>query len=203
MNEVADVAEIAIQPWKVVKSRYSFRDRWLAVRSDTVLLPNGHTLDPYHTIEMPDWVNVIAITETGHIVLVEQYRHAIGRTLTELPAGMIDAGETPEAAARRELLEETGHAEGQWHDLGALFPVAARLANRVGTFLALDVRTVAAPAPDSSESIRVHEVPWDRFAADLRSDRRPIMEAPQLASLFLLSLFAQSNTDPRIARLRL
>ncbi len=192
-----------IDSWKVVKSRYSFQDRWLSVRSDTVVLPNGQTLDPYHTIEAADWVNVIALTETGNIVLVEQYRHSIGRTLTELPAGMIDAGETPEAAARRELLEETGHGGGQWHDLGAMFPVAARLATEVHAYLALDVRQIAHPAPDSSESIRVHEVPWNRFAADLRSDRRPILEAPQLASLFLLSLFAQSSADPRIARLKL
>lgn len=197
------MAETPIEPWKVVKSRHSFRDRWLTVRSDTVQLPNGQTLDPYHTIEAPDWATVIAITEAGNIVLVEQYRHAVGRTLIELPAGMIDAGEKPEAAARRELLEETGHAGRQWHDLGALFPVAARLANRMRTYLALDAHKVAVPTPDASESIRVHEMPWEQFVADLRTDQRPIQEAAQMASLLLLSLFARSNPDPRIARLAL
>ena len=192
-----------VEPWKVLTSRYSFRDRWLAVRSDTVKLANGRTLEAYHTVEADDWVNVIAITEAANIVLVEQYRHPVGRTLIELPAGMIDAGETAEAAARRELLEETGHAGGRWHDLGALFPVAARLANQVRTWLALDVRKVADPAPDASESIRLHEMPWEQFAADLRSGGRPILEAPQMASLFLLSLFAQSSADSTIARLRL
>ena len=192
-----------VEPWKVLTSRYSFRDRWLAVRSDTVQLANGRTLEAYHTVEADDWVNVIAITEAANIVLVEQYRHPVGRTLIELPAGMIDAGETAEAAARRELLEETGHAGGRWHDLGALFPVAARLANQVRTWLALDVRKVADPAPDASESIRLHEMPWEQFAADLRSGGRPILEAPQMASLFLLSLFAQSSADSAIARLRL
>lgn len=200
---MTDVAERPIEPWKVVRSRYSFRDRWLAVRSDTVLLPNGETLDPYHTIEAADWVNVIAVTDAEDILLVEQYRHAIERTLVELPAGMIDAGEIPEAAARRELLEETGHGEGEWHDLGAIFPVAARLAARVWTFVAIGVRKIAEPTPHAGESIRVHEVPWDRFVADLHSDWRPIREAPQMASLLLLSLFARSAADPRIARLRL
>lgn len=168
-----------IEPWRVLTSRYSFRDRWLAVRSDTVQLANGRTLEAYHTVEADDWVNVIAITEAGSILLVEQYRHPVRRTLIELPAGMIDAGETAEAAARRELLEETGHAGGRWHDLGALFPVAARLANQVRTWLALDVCKVADPAPDASESIRLHEIPWEQFAADLRSGRRPILEHPR------------------------
>lgn len=197
------MSDKSIEPWKTVRSRYALQDRWLSVRSDTVVLPNGRTLDAYHAIEAPDWATIIAVTTTGNVVLVEQYRHAIGRTLIELPAGMIDDGETPEVAARRELLEETGHADGEWHDLGALFPVASRLANRVHTHLALDVHKVAEPKPDSSENIRVHLVPWDRFADDLRSDRRPIQEAPQMASLFLLSLFARANADPRIKRLAL
>src|SRR5438132_6944510 len=98
-----------IEPWKLVKSTYSYRDRWLSLRSDTVVLANGRTLSPYHTIEMADWVNMVAISEAGHVVLVEQYRHSVKRTLVEIPAGHVDPAEAPDAAARRELLEETGY----------------------------------------------------------------------------------------------
>ena len=52
----------AIEPWQVLDSKYSYRDRWLAVRSDTVRVPNGTILSPYHTIEFPEWVCAIALT---------------------------------------------------------------------------------------------------------------------------------------------
>ena len=58
-----------IEPWRLLHSIYSFSDRWLRLRSDTVRLPGGSTLTPYHVIEAADWVNVVAISEAGCIVL--------------------------------------------------------------------------------------------------------------------------------------
>jgi ADP-ribose pyrophosphatase len=68
--------------WKLLSSTYPYRDRWLTLRSDTVALPDGETLSPYHVIESPDWVNAIAITEAGNIVLVEQYRSNCRRAMS-------------------------------------------------------------------------------------------------------------------------
>ena len=70
-----------IAPWQVLESKYSYRDRWLAVRSDTVRVPNGTVLSPYHTIEFPEWVCAIALTPEREIVLIEEYRHGIERQL--------------------------------------------------------------------------------------------------------------------------
>ena len=69
----------AIAPWQVLESKYSYRDRWLAVRSDTVRVPNGTILSPYHTIEFPEWICAIALTPEREIVLIEEYRHGIER----------------------------------------------------------------------------------------------------------------------------
>ena len=124
------MAQKPLEDWKIISSRYSFQDQWVKVRSDKVLLPTGRTLDPYHAVEVPDGVNIIPITHTGNILLVEQHRHVVGRTLLEIPAGHIDPGEEPEAAGRRELLEETGYAGENWHDLGALFSGASRLTSQ-------------------------------------------------------------------------
>jgi ADP-ribose pyrophosphatase len=188
--------------WKLLSSTYPYRDRWLTLRSDTVALPDGATLSPYHVIESPDWVNAIAITEAGNIVLVEQYRHAVQQTMLELPAGHVDAGEAPEIAVKRELLEETGHAAASWHDLGALFPAASRFTNKVRSYLAMDVHPVRTPVSGGSETLRVHSIPWATFVAGLYSGNMMLREANQLASVFLLHMYAKTSGDPAVAKLR-
>jgi ADP-ribose pyrophosphatase len=192
-----------IEPWRLLESIYSFSDRWLRLRSDTVRLPSGSTLTPYHVIEAADWVNVVAISEAGCILLVEQYRHAVTRTMMEIPAGHIDPRESPEAAARRELKEETGYGGGTWHELGVLHPAASRFNNRVHSFLALGVAKVAAPALEESENLHLHEVPWPEFVEGLRSGALRLPEANQMSSLLLLHLLASTTADPAVQRLKL
>ncbi|MBN9088543.1 MAG: NUDIX hydrolase [Reyranella sp.] len=192
-----------IEPWRLLDSIYSFSDRWLRLRSDTVRLPSGSTLTPYHVIEAADWVNVVAISDTGCIILVEQYRHAVTRTMMEIPAGHIDPREAPEAAARRELQEETGYGGGTWHGLGVLHPAASRFNNQVHSFLALGVTKVAQPAPEESENLHLHEIPWLEFVDGLRAGRLKLPEANQMSSLLLVHLLATTSSDPDVQRLRL
>jgi ADP-ribose pyrophosphatase len=195
--------EKPVEPWRLVESHYAYRDRWLSLRSDTVRLPGGKTLAPYHVIEAADWVNVVAISEAGNIVLVEQYRHAVQHTMLEIPAGHVDPQELPEAAVRRELLEETGYGGGTWHELGALHPAASRFNNQVHSYLALDVRKVGEPRREASEDIRVREMPWAEFAAGLRSGALRLREANQMSTVFLLHLKASTGADAAISQFRL
>jgi ADP-ribose pyrophosphatase len=194
---------IAVEPWQVLDSKYSYRDRWLAVRSDTVRVPNGTILSPYHTIEFPEWVCAIALTPEREIVLIEEYRHGIERLSIELPCGAPeDESENVLDAMKRELLEETGYASQEWHVLGSSTANTARQNNRVHAFLALDARKVADQALDPGEVIRAHVVPWDKFIADLADGR---LEIPglQLAALWQLRVFAKQTRDPRLQALDL
>jgi 8-oxo-dGTP pyrophosphatase MutT (NUDIX family) len=194
---------IAIEPWQVLDSKYSYRDRWLTVRSDTVRVPNGTILSPYHTIEFPEWVCAIALTPEREIVLIEEYRHGVERLSVELPCGTPDdENEDVLAATKRELLEETGYAAEEWHALGSSTANTARQNNRVHAFLALDARKVADQALDPGEVIRTHVVPWDKFVAELADGR---LEIPglHLAALWQLRVFAKQTRNPRLQALDL
>ena len=193
----------SIAPWQVLDSKYSYRDRWLAVRSDTVRVPNGTILSPYHTIEFPEWICAIALTPECEIVLIEEYRHGIERNSFELPCGTPDhEGESVLEATKRELREETGYASEEWHALGSSAANTARQNNRVHAFLALDARKLAEPELDAGEVISTHLVPWERFLADLADGR---LEIPglHLAALWQLRVFARRTRDPRLLALGL
>ncbi|MCC8431246.1 NUDIX hydrolase [Reyranella aquatilis] len=187
-----------VPPWKVLESKYSYRDRWLTLRSDTVELPNGRVLSPFHVIEQPDWSTAIALTWDGNVVLVEEYRHGAAETVIELPSGIIEGPGEPVEHMKRELLEETGFASDEWHPLGSFFANAPRLNNRVHCFVALDARKVAEPKLEDSEVIVTHEVPFDRFLQELRDGSRTF-HGFQVGTMWLLHTFARRTRDERLA----
>jgi ADP-ribose pyrophosphatase len=186
---------------KVLESRYAFADPWLRLRSDTVLLPNGRLLSPCTIFEYPDWVDVIALTGERNVVLVDQYRHAVGQLRTEFPAGAVDEAEVPLAAIKRELLEETGYASDDWHRLGSAPVNPVLQTNRIHCFLALGAHKVAEQDLDEGEAIRTHELPLPEFIEQVDAGRLEL-PALQLASLYLLQGYLRRSTDPRLALLR-
>ena len=100
--------------WKILKSEYLFQRPWLTARRDHIQLPDGRENPEFYVLEYPDWVNVIAITKDGQFVMERQYRHALGKTCYELPCGVMEQGEEPLEAVKRELMEETGYGGGEW-----------------------------------------------------------------------------------------
>ncbi len=198
---MSDTQQKKVTPWKVLKTTYPYRDRWLALRSDTVELPNGRVLSPFHVVEQPDWVTAVALTREGNILLIEEYRHGAQQVVVELPSGIHDKPGDPLDAMKRELLEETGFVSTQWHPLGSFFANAPRLDNRVHCFLALDAVKQAEPTLDEGEVLITHELPFGRFVDDMRQGRR-ILHGFQGGAMWLLAMHAAATADPRLAALR-
>jgi len=79
-----------IKKWKQLSHKYLFqRKPWLTIREDQLELPDGKVMDGYYILEYPNWVNTIAITTEGKLVMVEQYRHGIQQVCIELCAGAL------------------------------------------------------------------------------------------------------------------
>lgn len=145
------------RPWKILASEYLAREPWFTVRRQRMELPDGRIIPSYYVLEYPAWVNVIARTADGRFVLVSQYRPGLERTDYELVAGVVDPDDaTMEAAARRELEEETGYGGGRWRQLMVLSANPATHSNLTYCFVAEGVEPVAERHPDPTEELEVH-----------------------------------------------
>ena len=141
--------------WKVLKSEYLFKRPWLTVRRDCVELPDGRQNPEFYVLEYPDWVNVIAITEDGQFVMERQYRHGLGKTCFEIPAGVMEKGETPLEAAKRELMEETGYGEGEWTNIMNVSGNSSTTNNISHCFVAKGVKKISGQHLDSTEDLEI------------------------------------------------
>ena len=166
--------------WETVSSEYIFRRPWLTVRHDKVKLPDGRINPEFYVLEYPDWVNVIAITVDGHIVMERQYRQGLGKTCYEIPAGVMEKGENAEEAARRELEEETGYGGGEWKEIMLISGNCSTTSNLTHCFLATGVRKISAQHLDSTEDLSVCLLTLDQVRMLLTEDRirQSLMAAP-------------------------
>ncbi len=142
--------------WRVLDREYIIKRPWFTARRDKVELPDGRVIEEYYVLEYPDWVNVIAITKDGQFVMERQYRHGLGVDSTELPCGVMEKGEDPLEAAKRELLEETGYGNGEWTKLMAIGPNPGSQNNLTHCFLAVGVEKIAEQSLDDTEELTVH-----------------------------------------------
>ncbi len=148
-------------PWTRLSRRTVYENSWIAVHHDEVLRPDGRP-GVYGTVHFRNYaVGVVAVDDEDHVLLVGQYRYALGQYSWEIPEGGAVIGEEePLAAGRRELLEETGYVAREWREI-----LRSHLSNSVShelgiCYLATGL-TAGAARPDGTERLQVRRVPFD------------------------------------------
>jgi 8-oxo-dGTP pyrophosphatase MutT (NUDIX family) len=184
--------------WRTIRSETVLKDRWIDLRADHCVTPDGVEISPYYVLSYPDWVHVVAITADDKLVLVRQYRHAAGESLLELPGGAADPGDASmEEAAQRELAEETGFTAVRWELISSLRPNPATHTNRIHGFLALDAERAGGQKLDIGEgdlTVELHDIP-----AVLEGLKSGLLGQATHVSLLLLALAAAGRLDLSVA----
>jgi len=181
--------------WKKIETEFLQDCRVFTVSRTTAESPVDGSHHPYFRIDSVDWVNVVPLTSDDEVVMVKQYRHGLQEITLEVPGGMVDPGEEPQAAALRELLEETGYRAGEIFALGSVNPNPALFGNRLHTFVAKGCELVAEVANDEREETIVELVPRRKLRELVLEGK--VDHALVLATLHLLDLYDLDLNEER------
>lgn len=181
------------KPWKTLENTHLADYTVFSiyrVRSESPR--TGKTL-PFHIIHCGTWINILPITETGHVVMIRQYRHGTREITLEIPGGVAELNEDPAHAARREMIEETGYDSDTLFPLGYVAPNPAFLTNRCYSFVAPYASLAHDQSLDHGEDIEVVLIPIHRLR-ELVSNGT-ITHALVVGAIYLLEIYLQQHPE--------
>lgn len=145
-----------MEHWKTLKTADLYvADPWLRLSIQQVELPDGRVVDDYYRIQMQDYVVIFAQVPDGRVILLNQYRHGVGKVSLTLPGGGLIQDEVPLAAAQRELLEETGYTASEWRSLPSFVSSANYRCSEGHIFVAQNAHKIAEPDSGDLEEMEV------------------------------------------------
>jgi ADP-ribose pyrophosphatase len=165
------------------------------------LVKENYTLDNGVTSEMdfvqhPGAAAMVPMINSTEVILIKQYRHAIRDFIWEIPAGTLDPEESPLNCAQRELIEETGYAAADWHQLGTITPLPGCSDERIHIFLALSLE-IAEQDLDDDEMLKVHQIKLEDALQMIVTGE--IADAKTISGLYLASKWLK-HSHPDINR---
>ena len=178
-----------MQPWKTLSRRTILNhSKFLVVESHAVELPNGRVISEWPWVITPDYVNVLAVTQDDEFLCLRQTKYGVKGTSLSVVGGYIDPGEAPLKAAKRELLEETGHEAAEWIDLGSYRVGASRGIAMAHFYLARDAHQVAAPIADDLEEQHLLHLSRAEVEAALSQGEFQVLPWAAVVALALLHM---------------
>jgi 8-oxo-dGTP pyrophosphatase MutT (NUDIX family) len=178
-------------PWKTLRSREIYRNKWVRLREDDVIRPDG-TKGIYSVLELPPSVGIVALDDTRRILLVGQWRYANGRYSWEIPTGGCNAAREPRLrAAKRELAEETGLTAKIWLSLGEIQNSNGATSDIAHLFLARNLKPGATAPEAMVEGIATKWVPFQTAFRKVMSGE--ITESCSVAGILKTDLFLRKR----------
>lgn len=155
--------------WKLLNRKTVFTSKFVTVYEDEVILSNGDIIKDYSLIEKPSIVMIVATDEYDNVLVLHEYKYGTDKIMATLPSGHIKQGESPIAAAKRELVEETGFISESFEEIGTLYDYPTKDIHRVYVVRAINIQKMKETQHENTEEIQFELITKEELKKQVRN----------------------------------
>ena len=185
-----------MKKWQNTHSKILVEDRWIKLRADTCITPDGHTISPFYVLEYSDWANCFVIDDNNDVIMVKHYRHGVDEFVPELVSGGIEKDDlSPMEGMRRELAEEIGYTGGEIYQTGVSYPNPSSQTNKLYSFISIGGSCSIEQKLEAGENLQIQKLSFVDFVKHM-DDSDIINHSLSLTSiLFAMNFIKKSDLD--------